>query len=257
MSRDDAREPAEIDDLARAWAAADAVDAFAAEPDAAKGTADPERIWRAAAGESSAEEIRALARDATTDPGLSLAWRLARELGAGGEESDHAPGAVAPIDRTPRVWRQWRPWPIAAALAAAVLVVVGLRLLAPDGPAPEPVWRDGDAIGGGGGGGGIGASATLVPEGGDGALLPRGAFVLRWREPGTHRDPSTRYTVRITTADLGLVYEDSDLESPHASVPEAALAPWPAGTTFYWQVEARSPDGGRISSPAVRVVLAD
>lgn len=254
MSRDDGREPAELDGLARAWTAADAADAFQAELDISKRSADPERIWRAAAGESSTEEVRALAREATTDPGVSLAWRLARELAAA-EEAERAPVAAAPIDRSLSARRLWRPWPVAAALAAAVLVVVGLRLLAPLGPAP--VWRDGDTIGGGGGVGGVGASATLVPEGEDGALLPRGAFVLRWREPGTHRDPSTLYTVRITTADLGLVYEDSHLESPHATVPETALAPWPAGTTFYWQVEARSPDGGRISSPAVRVVLAD
>jgi hypothetical protein len=246
VSRDDAPEPAEIDVLARAWTAADAADAFDAGLDASSAAADPERIWRAAAGESSAEEIRALAREASKDPGVSLAWRLARELGAGAEAVDAPRGteaSVTSIDRSRLGRRLWRPWPIAAAIAAAVLVVVGLRLLGPFGP--EPVWRGGDPSAG---------SQTIVPASEDGALRPRSAFTLHWLGAG---EPATRYTVRVTTSDLELLYEALDLESLHATVPEAALAPWPAGTTFYWQVEARSPDGRRTSSPAVRVVLAD
>jgi hypothetical protein len=261
VTRNDERPSPEIDDLARAWAEADAADASDAS-DAAdasdasdasntdEGVPGPERIWNAAAGTASAEEIRELALQAATDPRVAIAWRLARELGAGSEELDPALAPQAQIDRSPPAGLArggirrgiWRPWPVAAALAAALLVVVGLRFLAPVGPSPEPGWREGET------------SELLVPEGGDGAVRPRADFALRWRGVV---EPSTRYTLRITTGDLRLVYEAFDLESPEATVPEEALAPWPAGTTLYWQVEARMPDGRRVSSPSVRVVLAD
>jgi hypothetical protein len=243
VTPNDERPSPEIDDLARAWAEADAADT-------ADAVAEPDRIWNAAAGTASAEEIRELALQAATDPRVAIAWRLARELGAGSEELDPALAPQAQIDRSPPAGRArggigrgiWRPWPVAAALAAALLVVVGLRFLAPVGPSPEPGWREGET------------SELLVLEGGDGAVRPRADFALRWRGAV---EPSTRYTLRITTGDLRLVYEAFDLESPEATVPEEALAPWPAGTTLYWQVEARMPDGRRVSSPSVRVVLAD
>jgi hypothetical protein len=248
VSRNADDQPNELDDLARAWASADALDVVDADLVPAEidgGADDPEPIWRAAAGESSPEEIQLLAQQAATDPRLALAWRLARELGAGSGEAGHALAGVAAVDRSLPARRGWRAWHVAATLAAALLLVAGLLLLVPAGPAPEPAWRNGES------------SARLLPEVEDGAFRPRAAFVLRWREAGAPHDPATRFSVRLTTADLRLVYEDSDFASPQATVPEEALAAWPARTTFYWQVEARLPDGRRITSPAVRIVLAD
>lgn len=238
MNRDP-RDPAGIDELSRAWAEADAID-FANEAEAA--AADPERIWRVAAGESSDGEVEALALAAATDSRISLAWRLARELGAG-DDATESERATRARPGTPRPARgAWRAWPIAAALAATVLVAIGIELLRPDRRAPDSIWRDGAA------------DASLVSPSEDGARRPRGAFVLRWRGGD---EPSTRYTVRVTTDDLGLVYEVSDLAASQVTVPEAALSAWPAGTTLYWQVEARGPDGRLRASPAVRVVIAD
>jgi hypothetical protein len=248
VSRNDDDGRNELDDLARAWAAADALDVVDADLVPAEidgGAEDPERIWSAAAGESSPEEMQALAQQAASDPRLALAWRLARELGAGSGEADRVRAGVGAVDRSLPVRRGWRVWQVAATLAAALLLVAGLLLLVPPGPAPEPAWRNGDS------------SARLLPEIEDGASRPRAAFVLQWREAGTPRDPATRFSVRLTTADLRVVYEDSDFATPRATVPEEALAAWPARTTFYWQAEARLPDGRRISSPAMRIVLAD
>lgn len=237
MNRDP-RDPAGIDELSRAWAEADAVDAA----DEAEAAADPERIWRVATGESSDGEVRALALAAATDSRISLAWRLARELGAGDEATKAARATPARPEALRPARGIWRAWPIAAALAATVLVAVGLRLLEPDRREPDSIWRDGAA------------GDSLVSASEDGARRPRGAFVLRWRGGD---EASTRYTVRVTTDDLELVYEVSDLGASQVTVPEAALAAWPAGTTLYWQVEARGPDGRLRTSPAVRVVLAD
>jgi hypothetical protein len=226
-------EPAKLDELARAWAEADLAEA---DLDALS-EASTERILRAAAGEASAEEIEALARVAASDPGTSFAWRLAQGL----RDEPAAPALVAlPAPAPSAPPRIWRPGRIVAALAAAVLVAAGLGLFLPD--RDEPRWREGDS----------GFERAVASE--DGARRPRAALLLRWQQLP---DPATRYAVRVSTADLKPVFEADDLVATEITVPETALAPYPAGTTLYWQVEARGPDGALRTSPAVRVVLDD
>lgn len=229
--RDDSAEY--LEQVARAWRAADAAELGDSPP-----AAEAERIWSAAAGEASGDEIRQLAIQAATAPATALALRLARELGAG-EELD-APAIVTPAP-APSMLAGWRLWPAAAALAAVLVAVVGLRYVAP-AFAPEPIWRAADP------------ERPLVDPSQDGAHKSRRQFYLRW-DPEVA--PGARYTARVTTSDLTPVFEASDLSSPETSVPESALAAFPEGTTLYWQVEARTPDGRLLVSPAIRVVLSD
>src|SRR5690606_37978838 len=128
-----------------------------------------------------------------------------------------------------------------AAVAMIVVAVVGLRWLAPP-TTPEPAWRAGET------------TADLIAPGEEGARKSRSDFTLRWR---ADRLPEARYTVRVTTSDLTPVHEASDLEVAETTVPESALAALPDGTTLFWQIEARTPDGRLLTSPAVRVVLGD
>lgn len=222
-----------IEEIARAWAAADAAELGAAAP-----AGDAEGIWRAAAGEATAEQVRRLALEAAAEPATALALRLARELGAGAELDEVALEAVAPV---PAARPAWRLWPAAAAVAAVLAAVVGLRWLVPL-PVPEPTWRAGETAG------------SLVEASEEGARKSRRDFTLRWRADVV---PGARYTVRVTTGDLTPIHEAVDLGVAEATVPESALAALPAGTTLYWQVEARTPDGRLLTSPAVRVVLVD
>lgn len=233
MSRDPRADAAAIEELARAWSAADAAELAASAP-----AGDAERIWRAAAGEASGDEVRRVVLEAATEPATALALRLARELGAGAEADAAALEAAAPPPSTRPLWRLW---PAAAAVAVVLAAVVGLRWLAP-GPTPPPAWRTGET------------AAALIDPGEEGAVKSRRAFTLRWRADLL---PEARYTVRVTTSDLTPVHEAVDLEVPEATVPESALAAFPAGTTLYWQVEARTPDGRLFTSRTVRVVLAE
>jgi hypothetical protein len=223
----------QLEAIARAWCSADAAEAA----EGAAG-ADGDRIWRAAAGEASAEEVRRVALEAATEPATALAWRLARELGAGAE-ADEAVRRVAAAEpafrRSP-----WRLWPVVAAIAAVVVAVVGLRWLAPP-PGPPPAWRTGEP------------GHALIEAGEEGATKPRGSFTLRWRADVA---PGARYTVRVTTSDLTPVFEAADLLEATATVPESALAVLPDGATLYWQVEARTPDGRVLTSSTTSAVVS-
>jgi hypothetical protein len=229
------RDGAELDELANAWASADDSDTG---PRVARGSDADDRIWRAVAGELPPDELRALAALAASDPGVAQAWRLARELRAGEEEHGSEAGAP-PLGRR---WTPARAW----ALAAALVLGLGLLFWLPDvrsgDRAPEPTLRSGDT------------ALRIEPALADGASLSRASFRLRWI-PLT--DPATRYTLRLSTAELTVVAELVDLAVPEVTVPPESLAPWPAGTKLYWQVEARGPDGRVRQSPLSRVVLVD
>ncbi len=99
-------------------------DAFASLAPTAEARADcpePERVWRAAAGEVPSAEIRALVDHTAGCPSCAEEWRLAREL------VPNVQGSVAnfPVERrAPR-----SGWWLAAA-AAGLLVVAGV-----------PLWR--------------------------------------------------------------------------------------------------------------------
>jgi len=233
VSRDPRADAGKLEELARAWTAADAAELAASAP-----AGDAEKVWQVAAGEASGEEVRRVALEAANDPATALALRLARELGAGAEADAAALAAAGPA---PAARPSWRFWPAAAAVVMVLAAVVGLRWLAP-GPTPEPAWRTGEA------------AAPLIDASEEGARKPRRDFTLRWRGDLL---PGARYTVRVTTSDLTPVHEADDLEVPETTVPESALAALAAGTTLYWQVEARMPDGRLLTSRTVSVVLVD
>jgi hypothetical protein len=197
---------------------------------------DPERIWRAVAGELPPDEVRSLAAAAAADPDLAQAWRLAHELQA---------AMPRPVTRGARLLR----FPTLApalrwAVAATVVVAFGAGLwhqLGPSRGEPQPVLR-----------GEPGGSITSALP--DGAALPRHDFVLRWTPLP---DPETRYTVRVTTADLELVTVASDLARPEFRVPAADLAAIAAGATLLWQVDGRLPDGRVVSSATATARLGN
>ena len=227
-----------IDRLARAWAAADDAEAGTREPDEGGATDARERIWQAATGQLPPAETRELAALAAGDPELAQAWRLARELGA------EDVSAARPITTT-RFAASWSA-PRMLALAAALVLGVGLLFWLPrfdrDSTTEDTVLRSGDR------------SARIEALLADGAQLPRAAFVLRWSPAA---DPATRYTARVSTADLRLLAELTGLTQSEVTVSPQALASTPPGTELYWQVEARFPDGLTSSSPVFRVVLVD
>jgi len=189
--------------------------------------ADPERLWSAVRGEAPREEARRLLLHAARCPACGPALRLAREISA-------ASGLVAA--NSVRAGIPWWGW---AAAAAAALALLSLPLWLPSGEQRDAAaYRDPGAD----------AIRSLHP---DGEALPRDSFILRWT-PGP---PGTRYSVRVSQADLTPVASTQALERPAWHVPKEALAGLAEGSVLFWRVEAHLPDGAESASEAFRAQL--
>ncbi|MBZ4399741.1 hypothetical protein K8640_16500 [Myxococcus sp. XM-1-1-1] len=208
-------------------------------PEDASSPVDPDLIWRAVSGELPAEERRAVVERVAADPAWAAAWRLAHELNRASrrstsDERDDGQGFRARRSRgrarDERRFRfAWsRPMWGAVATAALVLVVVAVRL-PEDADAPNLRGRD---------------TAGLVSRVPEDAPLRRNDCVLRW-SGGVE---GTRWSVRLSTEDLGWVHRADSLEQSEYRVPESVLAPLKSGTKLLWQVEARLPEGQVLRS---------
>jgi hypothetical protein len=186
--------------------------------------ADPQRIWSAAAGEATAEESRALLLHAAQCASCDLLWRLAAELRG-------AAGLAAGAGEVPA--RRWKGAIAVAFAAAAAIALVPVFLR--KAPPAEPPFREEAASG-------------ILALSGEGALA-RDRFLLRW----TPLPPGTRYSLAVARRDLAPLYLATGLEVPEHQVPASAFAGVPSGTDLFWRIEARLPDGRRLSSRAFSV----
>jgi hypothetical protein len=183
---------------------------------------DPEQLFEAASGNLAHDRRMALLDHVSRCAECTEAWRLAMELGA-------RPVEVAAQSRRP-AWR--------SALAASVILAAGFATyLALPVRQGTPEYRD--------------AVEPLAPRSVVTGSLPREQFVLRWT-PGPQ---GSTYSVRLSTADLAMLFEQQNIATPELSVPAAALAPVKSGDTLLWQVELRLPGGQQITSETHVVTL--
>lgn len=191
----------------------------------------PDRFWSAVRQELEPEQVSELLAHAVSCPVCTEAWRLARSLEADSLGQDRQPLPFA--RRGPR--RRVRGWAAAAALAAGLVLAVGLG----DWP-----WR---------------TTTPSTSRNSDHALilsrveepsLPAEQAVLEWSGP-----PDATYGLRISTGDLRIVATISGLERPRYQVPRDALDPLPPGTRLLWQVTADLPDGRRLTSETFTFLL--
>lgn len=194
-------------------------------PAATPGTCpEPERIYDAVRGELPPDELRRIVEHLADCPDCAEAWRLAAAF----EEEGGVPAPAA----SPQ------PFPRLVAVAATVLVAVlaaGLWWTTVQTP-EAPVYRAaGDA-----------AVVSLLSEG---EPLDRDEPVLRWEVAPPGAPEGTTYDVLVTTADLDLVSEASELAEARYEIPAEALAGLPSGAELLWRVEAVTPEGRRIASP--------
>jgi hypothetical protein len=181
---------------------------------------DVDRIWRAAAGDLSADERRELVDRTATDPALAEAWRAAKEL-----------SRAAPVDTPAATAGSRFSTPGWLAAAAVLLVGVALGVIAQLSPPRDGTYRDV----------GTDVIAPLVePD----ATLPRDAFRLRW----TAGPPDSRYLVRVTTEDLRVLTTVPDLTVPELVLDPGLLSSIDPGARVLWQVDATLPGGERVSS---------
>ncbi|HKI06599.1 MAG TPA: zf-HC2 domain-containing protein [Thermoanaerobaculia bacterium] len=216
-------------ELARLRAAFTAPAAVAPDPESCPA---PEVIWAAVRGELPPQELREVVEHTASCAACAEDWRLAAELerqSAASAATTTAPGKVI----TGR-FGQWRSFTAAAALAAGLLVAVGVYRTGDLGP-KEPTYREAPEAPG----------SVVRSQLADGQVLTRQGAVLRW-SPVTG---AAAYDVRVSTEDLRVLQTVQGLTATEYRVPDSALASLPAGSKLLWQVEAVFSDGHRQASP--------
>ncbi len=189
--------------------------------------ADLAAVWSAVQGDLPPETRRALVDRLATEPALAEAWRIAHALEAPDASAPVAPDAPAVFPPSRRSWPA--PW-----LAAAAVVILGVSavVLVPRLRESAPVLRQPGVAE---------VESLLIPS----AAIARDAFELRW----TAGPPGSRYRVRVTTEDLQVLAEVTDLDAPVFRVPASTLAGVPAGAIIFWQVDVMTPSTTRLTSP--------
>lgn len=186
---------------------------------------EPDTIWSAVRGELPPNELREVVEHTAMCASCAEDWRLAAEFEKQAE-SEAETAKPAPNVVYGR-FGKWRPLAAAAAMAAGILVVVGIQTT----DQPDPGYRNEQRT----------EVRSLLPEG---QALPRQAAVLRWSPvPG-----ASLYNVQATTEDLQVVASQESLTGTEYRLPAEALSKLPAGGQLLWQVEAVFPDGTRQTS---------
>lgn len=188
----------------------------------------PEMIWAAVRGELPPRQLREVVEHTAVCAACAEDWRLAVEIE---KQSAASQTATVPAGRVIQGrFGQLRTWTAAAALAAGLLIAVGIYRTGGFGP-QEPTFREAQGT----------TVQSLLAEG---QALPRQGAVLRW-SPVTG---AASYDVRISTEDLRLVDTAQGQTVTEYRVPAGTLAGLPPGTKLLWQVDAVFPDGTRQSS---------
>jgi hypothetical protein len=208
-----------------------------------------ETIWSAVRGELPPAQMREVVEHTARCSACAEDWRLAAELNRQPIADADADGAGVAPRRLGTVvqgrfggWRRWRPLAAAAALAAGLLIAVGVYQtgvyhsgsLSPQ----EPAYREASHAG----------IRSLLPAG---EALPRQAAVLRWSPlPG-----ATGYDVQVSTEDLASVATAKGLTAARYRIAASALASLPRGTKLLWRVDAVRADGSHEASPTFSTPL--
>ena len=193
----------------------------------------PETIWAAVRGELPPQALREVVDHTARCVACAEDWRLAVEV----DRQAAAEASEAPLGRV-IVGRfgRWRPLAAAAALAAGLLVAVGVyrEAIVPG----QPTYRETQQT----------QIRSLLPAG---QALPRQAAVLRW----TPVSGAASYDVSVSTEDLRQVAAAHGQTAAEYRLPQAELAALPAGTKLLWRVDAVFPDGHRVTSPTFTTPL--
>lgn len=185
----------------------------------------PETLWSAVRGELPPERLGEVLDHVAACAACAEDWRLAAEINRQEEKAATVPGRVIPGR-----FGRWRPLAAAAALAAGLLIAVGVYRT--HQPVPEPTYREPRHAG----------IRSLLPEG---QAIPREAAVLRWSPLAG----AVSYDVQVSTGDLRAVATAKGQTGTEYRIPQSALAGLPSGSRLLWQVDALRSDGTHKTSP--------
>jgi len=192
----------------------------------------PETIWAGVRGELQPQQMRDVLDHTASCASCAEDWRLAAEIEREASRTATAvPGKVI-VGR----FGQWRPLAAAAAIAAGLLIAVGVYQ---SGVGPrESTYRNVEQT----------EVRSLLPEG---QALSQQDAMLRWSPvPG-----ATSYDVQVSTEDLQVVATAQGQTATEYRIPAGNLAGFGPGTRLLWQVDAVFPDGTRQSSPTFTTPL--
>ncbi len=195
----------------------------------------PETLWAAVRGELPPQALREVVDHTARCEACAEDWRLAVEVERqAASRTETAPGKVI-VGRFGAFGR-WRPVAAAAALAAGLLVAVGIyrEAIVP----AQPTYRESQQA----------QIRSLLPAG---QALPRQTAVLRW----TPLAGAASYDVSVSTEDLRQIAMAHGQTAAEYRLPPAALPGLPAGTKLLWQVDAVFPDGHHVTSPTFTTPL--
>jgi anti-sigma factor RsiW len=201
-----------------------------------------ETIWSAVRGELPPAQMREVVEHTARCSACAEDWRLAAELNRqqAADAANDADAGVEPRRLAPVVqgrFGRWRSLAAAAALAAGLLIAVGVYHQESLNP-QEPSYREARHA----------SIHSLLPAG---AALPRQAAVLRWSSlPG-----ATGYDVQVSTADLESVAAAKGLTAAQYRIAASALTSLPRGTKLLWRVDATRADGSHETSPTFSTPL--
>lgn len=204
--------------------------AFAARPPSNGSDACPEpgRIYDAVAGTLNVHERMQILDHVAQCAECAEAWKIAKEMDAGSEvraQPWHA--RLTSFGSLQRV-----------AMAATVVMAVAFTLIVAVPRTDEAAqYRT--------------ASDSNIPIAQSADRLSRDAFTLRWT-PGPAK---STYALRVSTADLRMVFSRSGITQTQFVVPRDSLESVASGTQLLWQVEAHTPQGDRIVSDTFVVTL--
>lgn len=249
---DQERNPTLTDPVDGKWMR-DAWRALAAEDAAGTSQVDDEAIWRAVAGEGSAEERHAVIDVVARDPAAAESWRLAQELQR--ELAEREPSlANSQLGDQPVVTALWRRRPLQwASIAALLFLIPGLglwRLLeppgveSPDSGTGEQEYRDAP-------------TAQLLNQVSEDVPQPRDKVILSWSDEGLGTpDSGTRYILSVSRSDFEPLVVLRELTSTSVRLSAQALSGVAVGERLQWQVEARRADGQVVKSSTFFLFLA-
>jgi len=185
-----------------------------------------DELWDACRAKLKAARAREIVRHVAGCPGCSAEWRLAMGDDDRGAHRERPDATTATPGR-----RRW------IGVAAAAAVVAGLALvpfvLDFDRPNRQAAFRSAESP----------ELHSLTPEQRN---ISRHACVLRWSSVGD----DAVYDLEVSRQTLEPVVSERGLVGTEYTVSQEALAAVPAGEPIVWRVEARLPDGRRVSSPS-------
>jgi anti-sigma factor RsiW len=196
----------------------------------------PETIWSAVRGELPPQALREVVDHTARCAACAEDWRLAVEVNKQAKEQEETAPGQLPSNVVVGRFGRWSSVAAAVALAASLLVVVGIyRQAAVPG---QPTYR-------------ASQEATVRSLLAAGQALPREAAVLRW----TPLAGATSYDVSVSTEDLRQVASAHGQTAAAYQLPKEALAGLPPGAKLLWQVDAVFPDGHHVTSPTFTILL--